>query len=504
METVFKSLTVMRRLQAEAAMECSFYSLFFPSSITVGAPVIADPDRIEQLYWIGMNLTTTLSTLHYSSYHAAFIHFLRDAFRHLSSAQSAYLTLLGDPDSSCEVTAERVEECKKRLDTAMAEAWQAYSKARQQLYGYGQADSLHSADHVRAAAGGRPNKRHSIWKEQATRTQHYTHSDDETDFPSNDSSDEPQDSLRLLIKAEMQSDSIPHLSTEPPILFHTTSDVFLRSSFFYYITRFHHAMHLLPLDKDVLAISPTTATKPHATPAAFHPVASPTSATASAASPTSAARAELSTSRSVWPRKRFALRRLFRELIRDPLSWSLLGFHPIRDMMYLIRTFLQFIRSPSIDWQYMRGSIIISFIVCVASLIAVIPQLSSTQVLVNAYWCPFTAAILASDTQGAMVQRAFHRLFGTLLGGVIGYLILYAFPYNYYGSIPLLSVWCFLMQFVQNSSYAYLGMLASFTPIVVVFGFQASSQLHSNNSNHHSSSRAQPTTATTSTTIVQY
>ena len=72
-----------------------------------------------------------------------------------------------------------------------------------------------------------------------------------------------------------------------------------------------------------------------------------------------------------------------------------------------------------------------------------------------------------------MVQRAFHRLFGTLLGGLIGYLVLYAFPDNWYGSIPLLGLWSFAMQFVQNSSsYAYLGMLASFTPLVIVFGYR--------------------------------
>ena len=71
-----------------------------------------------------------------------------------------------------------------------------------------------------------------------------------------------------------------------------------------------------------------------------------------------------------------------------------------------------------------------------------------------------------------MVQRAFHRLFGTLLGGLIGYLVLYAFPDNWYGSIPLLGLWCFFMQFVSNSSYAYLGMLASFTPLVILFGYR--------------------------------
>jgi len=40
------------------------------------------------------------------------------------------------------------------------------------------------------------------------------------------------------------------------------------------------------------------------------------------------------------------------------------------------------------------------------------------------------------------------------------------------GAIALLAFWCFLMQFVQNSSYNYLGALASFTPIVIIFGYR--------------------------------
>ena len=40
------------------------------------------------------------------------------------------------------------------------------------------------------------------------------------------------------------------------------------------------------------------------------------------------------------------------------------------------------------------------------------------------------------------------------------------------GAIALLAFWCFLMQFVQNSSYNYLGALASFTPIVIIYGYR--------------------------------
>ena len=40
------------------------------------------------------------------------------------------------------------------------------------------------------------------------------------------------------------------------------------------------------------------------------------------------------------------------------------------------------------------------------------------------------------------------------------------------GAIILLGFWIFLMQFVQNSSYNYLGALASFTPIVIIYGYR--------------------------------
>ena len=437
LDAVFKSLSVMRRLQGEAAMECSLFPLCFPSCVTVGNPVIADPDRIEQLYWIVTNLLSTLSTLHYSSYHAAFVHYLSDAFRRLSREQAAYLSMLGSPDS-CDVTAERVEQCMQRLDAAMAGAWSAYSRARRKLYGYA------AAEQAREGAEQR-KRRNSLWKGHSR-----VHSDNGRTSAFEPDGDESKEDAQLLTKTEKQAVDAAGVASDGSILLHGTQEVFTRSSFFYYVSRFHHCTHLLPLDHDVLAVPPTT--------------------THSAASLTSAA-APSPSARSVWPRKRFATRRLLARHLRDPLAWSCLGFHPVRDAAYLVRTLHAFVRRPAVDWAWLQSSVIISFIVCVASLIAVIPQLSSRSVFPNAYWAPFTAAILASDTQGSMIQRAFHRLFGTLLGGLVGYLILLCFPDNWYGSLPLLGLWCFFMQFVSNSSYAYLGMLAAFTPIVTVFGY---------------------------------
>ena len=89
----------------------------------------------------------------------------------------------------------------------------------------------------------------------------------------------------------------------------------------------------------------------------------------------------------------------------------------------------------------------------------------------NAVWAAFTAAILTSDTEGALWQRSIHRVLGTLVGGLVGYLIILAFGSYWPGAITLLTVWCVPMLFVQFSSYSYLGSLAQLTPIVIVFGF---------------------------------
>ena len=89
----------------------------------------------------------------------------------------------------------------------------------------------------------------------------------------------------------------------------------------------------------------------------------------------------------------------------------------------------------------------------------------------NAIWAAFTAAVLTSDTEGALWQRSIHRLLGTLVGGLVGYLIILAFHSNWYGAITLLTIWCVPMLFVQFSTYSYLGSLAQLTPIVIVFGY---------------------------------
>ena len=453
LDRVFKSLTIMRRLKAEAAAESRLFSLLFPWSITVGCPVVADVDRIEQLYWIDVNLLTTLATLHYSSSHASFITFLRDAFRQLCTEQSTYLTMLGHSDS-CTVTRERVAECKERLDDAMAEAWRAYTRARCSLYGVNVSHKQQPMGHASPTAlSDQPQQQDSTWQRQQSDAR-----------PTENS--EPLESTRLLMKGEMQSDGARSQSpTNPPIMLtHSTADVFNRQSFFFHLSRFHHTLQLLPLDSAVLAVSPTLSDHVPSTTFPIFTSSSSSPSTSTVPFPTV----------SSWPRKRFALRRLATDLFRHPLSWSLLGLHPVRDLLHVVAMLGHFVSRPSVDWLWLRGSVKVSFIVCVVSLIGAIPQLAATNVLPNATWAAFTAGLLASDSEGALLQQGLYRIFGTLLGGFIGYCILYAFPHNWYGSIPLVGFWCFCMQFVQNSAYGLLGMLAAFTPIIIVFGYRLS------------------------------
>ena len=153
LDTVAASLTVMRRLQTEASWECDLFLLTSPLSISLAPPVVVDVDRIEQLYWISTNLLHTLSAFHFSAYHAAFVHFLRDALLAFTAAQSEYLQLLSS-DQGGEVTQERVDGCRKRLDAAMEEGWHSYTVARRTVYGMRSRDdqdvTLEAEGHRRA------------------------------------------------------------------------------------------------------------------------------------------------------------------------------------------------------------------------------------------------------------------------------------------------------------------------------------------------------------------
>ena len=413
LDVVGSSLTVMRRLQTEAKYECDLFTFVFPQSMSVASAVVADPDRVEQLLWICTNLQHTLSSFSYTSYHAAFVPFLRSAMLDLCSVQAEFVQLFAS-DCSGEVTQPRLDRCRARLDNAMDEVWRSFTDARRHVYGY------------------------------------YGDGDQADDQPS------ARGRSRTSSNAAAAADGAG--STAPLVLMHTTIDIFSRTSMMYYTSRFYHALTLLPVDAAVLAPLPTAAASPQ----------SP--------SLDGATRSGKLTSASslMWQRKRRFLRAKARELLHSPFSWSIVGLHPVDDLIYLVVTFLSWLRRPALDVNWFKSSLKIALIICVASLIAVIPQLSSSDVFPNGVWAAFTAAIIVSDTEGAMWERGVHRAVGTLVGGLVGYLVLLAFGSNWYGVIPLLAVWVMPCQFIQASSYNYLGALAAFTPIVIVFGHDMS------------------------------
>ena len=428
LDGIFSSLTVMRRLQMEAAREAEVFTTLFPASISVASVVEADPDRVEHLYWIVRNLLHTLSTLRYSAYHGPFVTLLRPSFTEFAGAASDYLRMLAT-DQPALVTVERVDLARKRLDAALDAVWEGFTEARHQVYVAKQRveeDAAPKAGELHYRADPIPSPVDGV-----------------------------EEHLRLLVRTEADDARRVGKQFQSPTLSASTHDVFLRSSFLFYLQRFHSACLRIKVKTDVIA-----------------PI-DHSSFAASSFSPSSSSPLSKRSPRSVKAeRKRRFIKARLSDSMRTPWTWSVLGFRPVSDAFALVWGAWTFVRHPKVDLMWLRNSVKIALIICVASLIAVIPQVATDSALPNSVWACFTAAILTSDTEGALWQRAGHRLFGTLLGGLIGYLILLAYPTDWLGSVALLSVWVLLMQFVQASSFAYLGALASFTPIVIVFGHQ--------------------------------
>ena len=400
---VFKSLTIMRRLQAEAAWEADVFSWPFPASLSLASRLRASPERVEALFWILTNLQHTIASTHFSTYHAVFSHYLAPALRALCSTQATYLRLLSSSEP-CDLSVQRVLELRAELDRRIEACWEAFTRARSKVYGYERLNGSAAAKDDAAVTD--PTKR------------------------------------RRALDDEMISADDPLAQHKPTsALYHTSREVFARSCFLFYLSRFHLSLTVIT---DDLAASPSLA------------LTSPTSSVEE---------------RTHWQRKWDAIKASLISAVEHPHSCSLFGLHPLADAWSLLTSMRAFGARPTVDPAWLKNSVKMALIVCAASLISVIPPLQRANVLPDSYWAAFTAAILASDTEGAMWQRGVHRLVGTVVGGLWGYIVLLAFPHDWYGSISLLVLWNIPMQFVQASSYAYLGSLAVFTPIVVVFGY---------------------------------
>ena len=408
LNSIVKSLTVMRRLQAEVAWEAESFSWIFPPSLSLASRLQPKPERVEAVFWILTNLTHTISTQHYSTYHAVFVHYLRPSLLALSRAQSTYLRYLSSTDPS-DLSVQRTVELREELDRRMEACWENFTLARRKVYGY---DSQHRGIH-KANGGDDPAQRVKS---------------------------------RMAVDVEvMQLDDSKAgvVSPSSNVLYHTSREVFTRSCFLFYISRFHLSLKAITED-----------------------LSTPSSPDSSSL-----------TSSSHFGRKLRAIRTSMASAMLRPSTWSLFGLHPVKDFWFLLCFIWAWLHKPTVEVAWLKNSIKMALIVCIAALLALIPSLQSSSVFPNALWAAFTASILASETEGALWQRGIQRLLGTVVGGVIGYLILLAFPDNYGGSIPLLVLWNLPMQFIVISpSYAYLGALATFTPIIIVFGFSTAGE----------------------------
>ena len=288
-----------------------------------------------QLYWVVRNLLQCLNSLRYTSYHVPFVHFLRDALKEFGSAQSDFLQLVCT-DQPALVTQERLDASKKRLDAAMEQVWASFGEARRRLY---------------------VAKSPMDVGEQTKREQQPLYQADPYTSPKGDQHASEQ--LTFLIRRESEDMRTARAhSYHSPALSASTHDVFLRSSFVFYLARFHVALCKVKLKSDVIAPLP-------------HCVSSPT-----LLSP--------STVRSA-RRHRLVRTEVIRAL-HQPWTWSIFGMHPFRDFFAMIRAGWAWLRQPAVDLKWLKSSVKISLIICVASLIAVIPQVSTNSALPNSVW----------------------------------------------------------------------------------------------------------------------
>lgn len=154
-----------------------------------------------------------------------------------------------------------------------------------------------------------------------------------------------------------------------------------------------------------------------------------------------------------------------------PHDWTLLGMTPLKDLKNFFTSTWNFILHPSIDVTVLKSAVKIAWIICCASLFAVIPQINSLSVLPNAIWSVVTTSYLISANEGMLWNRCLQRLLGTTCGGLVGYLIVVAFPESYEGSISLLALWVFFTQLIAGfPRFQYFGLMNAFTAMVVVVG----------------------------------
>ena len=288
------------------------------------------------------NLLQSLNSLRYTSNHGPFIYYLRDAFREFSSAQREYVQLLCSEQPAV-VTQERLDAAKQRLDAAIEQAWVSFSEARTRVYvAKGPMEDIEQAQREQLLYRADPY----IPKKQPEQQQQQA--------------GEPMTFLRR--DSDVLRDTRPPHSHHAPTLSASTHDVFLRSSFVFYLARFHVALCKVKLRADILA-----------------PLSPPLSSSSPTTTPSSPSAIQSA-------RRRRFLHTQLTAALHEPWSWSILGMHPVRDFFAMLRDGWALVRQPAVDVKWLKSSLKIALIICVASLIAVIPQVETSSALPNSVW----------------------------------------------------------------------------------------------------------------------
>ena len=469
------------------------------------------------------NILNTLHALHHGSYHSMFVRFLHEPFTAFATAQAEFLLALAT-DQPTQITPAMVAAHQQRLDDTIAQAWKQYSLAREFVYGGLDSEGQEDAHAEMGREEGRPKRRRSGAAMEAMPSKEGEGGEPSGHLLATESLHPPPTHPHSPRRARsrLYQSASPHTAPcpcpwVPPSRFlpswslccacrgSTASDLFHRSCFLSASAALRLAGCLLALAvalTDVLCCvdGPLLSFYLNQYRSALKldfRFPSTEGSSADALSPGTA--------------KRRAVKASLYRHVQHPLSWSLVGFHPVLDAIDLVRGTAEFLRRPNVDVTWLKASIKVSLIIATASVFSVVPALDTSSVFINAVWCTvrphphrlaavtfalaqtahcsvpllvcvgglpqFTAAIVTSDNEGALWQRGLHRLLGTLVGGASGWIILYAFPTSNVYAILLLSVWHIPCLFVQCSRHwSYLGSTAQLTAVVVVLGYHLSPQ----------------------------
>eukprot|EP01133_Synstelium_polycarpum_P014535 gene14535-17170_t len=96
--------------------------------------------------------------------------------------------------------------------------------------------------------------------------------------------------------------------------------------------------------------------------------------------------------------------------------------------------------------------------------------------VINGLWVCATVALVMSPSLGATMTRGFHRMIGTVLGAILGFLIALAVkevpvPAKEIILMVVALIWIFMVSYVQQDPhYSYAGAVAGLTYLIIAFG----------------------------------